>query len=106
MDSAQGVEAGAFLKGEGLLKGWVSRRCGSLEEVADLFSVVCDAVVLSKPQEAAPVSDIGHAPSVDFPSPIPLSQYLAKLSDVCLSVDVTRASVNISVNTVHKSVAA
>lgn len=33
VDSAQGVEAGAFLKGEGLLKGWVSRRCGSLEEV-------------------------------------------------------------------------
>ena len=41
---------------------------------------------------------------MDGPSPVPLSQYLVKLSDVCLSVDVKRVNFNISVNTVHKSV--
>lgn len=65
---------------------------------------LCAVVLLRKPQEAAPLNHIGHTPSVDGPSPVPLSQYLAKLSDVCLSVDVKRVNFNISVNTVHKSV--
>lgn len=70
-----------------------------------LHVLCCDVVVLSKSQEAAPLDHIGQAPSFDCPSPFPLSQYLSKLSDVCVSVDVTKASVNITVNTAHRSVA-